>query len=127
MKDVVTELVTSEGMYGHPLQATTQSRNEKAVQMLLDAGANLNPIGSYHATLLQAAPRHGQEASVKPLLNSRANINAETISSYGGLHTHIGGPDITINGPVLYSHGLLSIDRRQQVSRLSGMLGCWAP
>ncbi|KAJ7075242.1 hypothetical protein B0H15DRAFT_917036 [Mycena belliarum] len=66
-----------DDQYAAPLQAVCR-RSKEGVQLLLDYGANINALGGYYGSALQAAcsvERNNNEV-VKLLLDNGANVNA---------------------------------------------------
>jgi ankyrin repeat protein len=53
--------------------------HEKVVQMLLDAGADVNAQGGHYGNALQAASWGGHEEVVQMLLAAGADVNAFVI------------------------------------------------
>ncbi len=54
------------------------SRNDKIVQTLIDAGANVNIAVQNKLTPLMLASRGGYPITVKTLLNAEANVHAKS-------------------------------------------------
>ena len=68
-----------DGDYGHRLQA---GDFEAVVRLLVDKGADVNGVGGYYGTALQAASQSGCEALVRLLVDKGADIN-ESGGYYG--------------------------------------------
>jgi ankyrin repeat protein len=64
------------GPYGSALQAAAENGSEQVVQLLLDAGADVNIIGGYFGSALQAAAANGGEQVVRLLLDAGADVNS---------------------------------------------------
>ncbi|KAK2063233.1 ankyrin, partial [Colletotrichum caudatum] len=57
------------------IQGASEGGNQEIVQLLLDAGANVNTIGGEYGTALQAASAKGNKEIVQLLLDAGANVN----------------------------------------------------
>ena len=65
------------GYYGNALHAASFGGHEKAVQILLDQGADVNAQGGYYGNALQAASFGGHEKVVQMLLDQGADVNTQ--------------------------------------------------
>ncbi len=70
-------LHNAEAFHGNALHAASSHGHEKVVQMLLDAGVNINARGGRYNSALQAASVGGHEKVVQMLLYAGAEINAQ--------------------------------------------------
>jgi hypothetical protein len=75
-----TDINGEGGEYGNALHAASSRGHHRVLQILLDAGADVNGEG-LNGTALQAASLHGHERVVQILLDAGADINAQ-----GGLY-----------------------------------------
>lgn len=74
------------------LQAASAGGHDKVVQMLMDAGADVNAQGGGYGNALQAAPWGGHDKVAQMLMDAGADINAQggrygnalQAASYGG-------------------------------------------
>ena len=62
--------------YGNALQAASAKGYEQLVQMLLEAGVDVNAQRGEHGNALQAALSNGHEKVAQMLLDKGANVNA---------------------------------------------------
>jgi ankyrin repeat protein len=63
--------------YATALYTAALGGQEKMVQMLMDAGADVNAKGGYHGSALQAASFKDHEKVVQMLLDAGADVNAQ--------------------------------------------------
>jgi ankyrin repeat protein len=72
------DLVNAKGgQYGNALQAASAGGYEKIVQILLDAGAEINTQCGRYGNALQAASHRGHEKILQMLLDVGADINTQ--------------------------------------------------
>lgn len=62
-------------MYQFPIQAAAYHGNENTVQLLVDAGADINACGGLYHTALQAAASEGDDGTMKILIDAGAELN----------------------------------------------------
>jgi hypothetical protein len=65
------------GLYVKAMLSASERGHEKVVQMLLDAGADVNAQGGYYGSALYAAAVGGHEKVVQMLLDAGADVNAQ--------------------------------------------------
>ncbi|MCJ1267408.1 hypothetical protein MMC22_007293 [Lobaria immixta] len=63
--------------YGTVLIAASAKGHENVVQILMDAGADLNAQGGFYGNVLQAASAKGHEKVVQILIDAGADLNAQ--------------------------------------------------
>lgn len=74
----LSETVNAEGGWnGHALQAASLNGHQKAVQLLLEHGANANAQGGLYGNALQAASLNGHKIVAQLLLDHGADVNAQ--------------------------------------------------
>lgn len=74
------------------------------IDMLLAAGAYIDPVDASGATPLHLAAKHGHEDAVRALLRGGTNTNARDHQNYTPLHLAVaGGHDAVVR--TLISHG----------------------
>ncbi|KAI0604755.1 ankyrin repeat domain-containing protein [Pyrenophora tritici-repentis] len=79
----IVEAVNAKDSWGHaPLPFAAENGQLQMVQLLLDAGAEVNAQGGPYGNALQAASFGGHEQIVKTLLDAGADVNAQS-GEYG--------------------------------------------
>ncbi len=81
---------------GQPLAAAAQGANEKLVELLLNRGADPNRRSTGGVTPLQNAARHGNVEVARLLLNAGADVNARDASGYTALHFAASQPQLEV-------------------------------
>lgn len=72
-----------------PAAAGQEHKPLEVVQLLLDAGADVNVKDYYYGTPLYAAARQGHSDTVKLLLNAKADVNAKDLHLRTALHAAV--------------------------------------
>jgi ankyrin repeat protein len=65
------------GTFGNALQAALFGGHDKVMQMLMDAGADVNAQGGTFGNALQAASYRGQDKVMQMLMDAGADVNAQ--------------------------------------------------
>jgi ankyrin repeat protein len=69
--------VNARGKYGNALYAASWGGHDKVVEMLMDAGADVNAQGGFCGNTLQAASWGGHDKVVEMLVSAGADVNAQ--------------------------------------------------
>ena len=73
----IVDVNAQGGRYGNALQAASERGHEKAIQILLDKGAEVNAQGGEYGNALQAASQGGHDKVIQILLDNGAEVNAQ--------------------------------------------------